>query len=113
VAPLAGTALLTAVALIAGGVLLAGMAPLIGIALPKGVSVLTDAASLAWPTLFVGFMLLTELVLLADTSLFAGAGVDGGLTPRCALAMAITPNTTTATNTEIRITRRFMASFSC
>ena len=45
-------------------------------------------------------------------ALLAGTVVEGALTPRCACAMAITPSTTTVTNTEIRITRRFMASFS-
>jgi hypothetical protein len=45
-------------------------------------------------------------------ALLAGTVAEGALTPRCACAMAITPSTTTVTNTEIRITRRFMASFS-
>jgi hypothetical protein len=45
-------------------------------------------------------------------TLLTGVIVEGPHTVRCALAMAITPSTTTVTNTEIRITRRFMASLS-
>jgi hypothetical protein len=71
-----------------------------------GAGLLTGAATLA------GASLLAGAALLAGVSLLTAAGIVGAFTLRCALAMANTPSTTTVTNTEIRITRRFMASSS-